>query len=133
PILSTANPALNCSDRSMRRCTAPRPRAVLTTLPRAELVMLPDQAPKVQFRQEFRVKDGVMHVRLAGKLPNELLSGAENVFMPLIKLCEESRCQKALIDSRDLEVDLDTLEIFRAGVDASDLTRYGLRIALLTR
>ena len=95
--------------------------------------MLPEQAPMVQFRQEFRVKDGVMHVRLAGRLPNELLSGAQNVFMPLVKLCEESRCQKVIIDSRDLEVDLDTLEIFRAGVDASDLTRYGLRVALVAR
>lgn len=74
-----------------------------------------------------------MHVRLAGKLPNELLHGEQNVFTPLIKLCEESRCQKALIDSRDLEVDLDTLEIFRAGVDASDLARHGMRIALVAR
>ena len=86
-----------------------------------------------QFRQEFRVNDGVMHVRLAGKLPNELLHGAQNVFTPLINLCRESRCQKAMIDSRDLEVDLDTLELFRAGVDASDLTRFGLRIALVAR
>ena len=53
--------------------------------------------------------------------------------MPLIKLCEESRCKKAVIDSRDLEVDLDTMEIFRAGVDASDLSRYGLRVALVAR
>ena len=95
--------------------------------------MLANQAPRVQFKQEFRVKDGVMHLRLVGKLPNELLRGEQNVFLPLIKLCEESRCQKAVIDSRDLEVDLDTLEIFRAGVDASDLTRYGMRIALVAR
>jgi hypothetical protein len=95
--------------------------------------MLADQAPKDQFRQEFRVKEGVMHLRLAGRLPNEVLHGELNVFTPLINLCEESQCQQVVIDSRDLEVDLDTLEIFRAGVDASDLTRHGLRIALVAR
>jgi hypothetical protein len=70
-----------------------------TTLRRADLTMLGDESPEIQFRQEFRVKDGVMHVRLAGRLPNELLRGTQNIFMPLIKLCEESRCKKAVIDS----------------------------------
>jgi len=74
-----------------------------------------------------------MHVRLAGRYPNVHLREEQNVFVALIEACDENHCRKAVIDARDLEVDFNTLEYFRAGVDASDLHRYGLRLALVAR
>jgi hypothetical protein len=86
-----------------------------------------------EFKQEFRFEDGVMHVLLAGKFPMERMRKKENLFRPLIVACQEQNCRKALVDARELEAEFDTTALFRAGVDASDLNRYGLRVALLAR
>jgi len=86
-----------------------------------------------QYTREIHAQDGVVHLRLKGRYPNEHLRQEQNVFTALIDACEQNHCQKAVIDARDLEVDFNTLEYFRAGVDASELHRYGLRLALVAR
>jgi len=85
------------------------------------------------YKEDFRFEDGVLHVHLSGKFPNELLGRAENVFQPLIDACSAHNCKRALIDARDLQVDFDTVAMFQAGEDAAFLNRLGLRIALLSR
>ncbi len=85
------------------------------------------------YNEDFRYEDGVLYVRLSGKFPDELLRGGKNLFQPLIDACLSYNCKKALIDSRSLHVDLDTIALFQAGKDAAFLTRIGLRIALLAR
>jgi hypothetical protein len=85
------------------------------------------------YKEDFRFEDGVLHVRLSGKFPNERLGRGENLFQPLIDACSTHNCKKALIDARDSQVDFDTVALFQAGEDAAFLTRVGLRIALLAR
>ena len=85
------------------------------------------------YSQEFQVENDVLHVRLSGTLPNDLLDREENLFQPLIEACSTQKCKKALVDVRDLKVDFDTTAMFRAGVDAAFLSRIGLRVALLAR
>ena len=86
-----------------------------------------------EYTQAYRVEGGVMQVKLAGTFPNELLRSEGNLFAPLIENCKENNCRKAVVDARDLEVDFDTVALFRAGVDASDLHSFGLRVALVAR
>jgi len=86
-----------------------------------------------QYKQTFRFEVGVMHVLLAGKYPMERMLENVNLFRPLIEACGAQNCRKALIDARELEVEFDTMALFRAGVDASELNRYGLRVALVAR
>ncbi|MDH4230975.1 MAG: hypothetical protein OEW04_02975 [Nitrospirota bacterium] len=85
------------------------------------------------YNEDFRFEGGVLHVHLSGKFPNELLGRGENLFQRLIDACSAHNCKKALIDARDLQVDFDTMALFRAGQDAAFLTRVGLRIAMLAR
>ena len=85
------------------------------------------------YKQEFRVEDDILYVRLSGEFPKELLCRQENLFQPLIEACLNQKCEKGLIDVRDLQVDFDTIGMFRAGVDASFLSRVGLRIAMVAR
>jgi hypothetical protein len=85
------------------------------------------------YNVDFRFEDGVLHVCLSGKFPKELLGRAENVFQPLIDACSTNNCKKALIDARDLQVDLGDWGLFQAGIDAATLVRFGLRVAFLAR
>ena len=85
------------------------------------------------YNEEFRFEDGVLHVRLSGKFPNEPLDKGKNLFQPLIDACSTHNCKKALVDARDLQVDFGTMAMFQAGKDAAFLTRVGLRVALLAR
>jgi hypothetical protein len=83
--------------------------------------------------EKFQVEDGILHVRLSGTFPNELLSSGKNLFQPLIDACATHNCKKALIDARELRVNFNTMAMFQAGTDAAFLARVGLRIALLAR
>jgi len=85
------------------------------------------------YKEDFRIENGVLYVRLSGKFPNELLRSSENLFQPLIDACSAQNCTKALVDARDLEVDLGTMGLFQAGEDAVFLRQIGLRMALLAR
>jgi hypothetical protein len=85
------------------------------------------------YHQRFQIKEGVLHVRLSGEFPDELLQKLENLFQPLIDACSEYHCKKVLIDARNLNVDFDTLTLFRSGKDAATLADIGLRVALLAR
>lgn len=85
------------------------------------------------YNDDFRVEDGVLHVRLSGTFPKELLGNEQNLFQPLIDACLAHNCKKALVDARDLQADFGTTELFQAGKDAAFLTRVGLRIALVAR
>jgi hypothetical protein len=82
---------------------------------------------------EFSVEDGVLHVQLAGQFPPELLRATGNVFTPVIDACATHGCFKVLIDARHLEVKLDTVKLFRAGVDAALASHRGLRLAFVAR
>lgn len=44
-----------------------------------------------------------------------------------------NKCRKALIDIRDLEVNLNIFQIYDAGEDAVILNQLSLRVALLAR
>ena len=86
-----------------------------------------------EYVEEFQVVNDVLHVRLSGRFPNEILRKGLNAFQPLIDACSEHGCRKALVDARDLQIDFDTMELFNIGEDATFLTRLGLRVALLAR
>ena len=86
-----------------------------------------------EYNEDFRFEDGVLHIRLSGKFPNERLGKRENLFQPLVDACSTHNCKKALVDARDLQVDFGTIALFRAGNDAAFMSRIGLRVALLAR
>jgi len=86
-----------------------------------------------RYHQSFRVEKGVLHVRLSGEFPDELLHDLENLFRPLMDACARYDCKKALIDVRDLQVHFDTFALFRSGKDAAFLGSLGIRVALLAR
>lgn len=86
-----------------------------------------------EYNEDFRFEDGVLHVRLSGIFPEELLKQKKNLFQPLIEVCSTHKYKKALVDARDLQVTFDTIALFQAGEDAASLTRIGLRIAMLAR
>lgn len=86
-----------------------------------------------RFEQQFRVDGGVVHVRLSGVFPNERLSTQENLFKPLVDACKQANCREVIVDARELQVEFDTLAMFRAGVDAASLNEFGLRVALIAR
>jgi len=85
------------------------------------------------YREDFRLEDGILYVRLSGKFPNDLLNEAPNLFQPLIDACSTYKCDKALIDATDLEVNLSTMEVFRAGDDTGSLARLHILVAILAR
>ena len=86
-----------------------------------------------RYEQQFRVEGGVVHARLSGLYPNERLAMQENLFKPLIEECKQANCREAIVDARELQVDFDTLALFRAGADAAALNELGLRVALIAR
>jgi hypothetical protein len=86
-----------------------------------------------EYSEDFQVVNGVLHVRLSGKFPKELLLSGNNAFQPLIDDCSKRGCKKALVDARDLQIDLGTMGLFRTAEDAAFLTRIGLRVALVAR
>jgi hypothetical protein len=86
-----------------------------------------------RYEQQFRVEGGVLHVRLSGVYPNERLAITENLFKPLMDECRRENCREAIVDARELQVEFDTLALFRAGVDAAALNEFGLRVALIAR
>jgi hypothetical protein len=63
----------------------------------------------------------------------ERLHKGQNLFQPLVDACATHKCDKALIDARDLQVNMDTLEMFQAGEDVVSVTSKGLRTAILAR
>ncbi len=81
----------------------------------------------------FRAEEGILYVHLSGKIPDDLFRKKENVFQPLIEALSGYACTRALIDARDLQADLTTMALFRAGEDAASVTRLGLRFALVAR
>jgi hypothetical protein len=85
------------------------------------------------YQQEFRVESGVLHAQLSGVFPHDLLREHDNVFQPLADACARGNCSKALIDARKLEAGLNTLDMFRAGVDAALLSHTGVRVAFVAR
>ena len=86
-----------------------------------------------QYTQKFRVEGGVVHARLAGTYPNARLAKKENLFKPLIDECRRENCFEAIVDARELQVEFDTVALFRAGVDAASMNEFGLRVALIAR
>jgi hypothetical protein len=86
-----------------------------------------------KYIEDFRFEDGVLHVRLSGEFPMERLHKGQNLFQPLVDACATHKCDKALIDARDLQVNMDTLEMFQAGEDVVSVTSKGLRTAILAR
>jgi hypothetical protein len=65
--------------------------------------------------------------------PVERLAIQENLFTPLIEECTRQNCRDAIVDARELQVDFNTIAMFRAGVDAASLNAFGLRVALVAR
>jgi hypothetical protein len=86
-----------------------------------------------RYKEDFRLEDGVLHVRLSGEFPEELLRSGKNLFQPLIDACATHECKKAVVDARELQAHFSTMTLFRAGEDAAFLARVGVRIALLAR
>jgi hypothetical protein len=85
------------------------------------------------FNQEYRLIENVMHIRLSGKFPHVIMNSSGNVFQLLIDECTNKKCNKVLIDICDLEINLSTLELLRAGKDAASLNKLGLQLALVAR
>ncbi len=47
-----------------------------------------------KYNEEFRFEEGVLHIRLSGKFPNELLDKWKNCFQPLIDACSAHNCKR---------------------------------------
>lgn len=77
--------------------------------------------------------DNIMHVKLSGKFPVELLREDENAFQPLISECCKANIRKVIIDICNLDVKLSIMELFKTGEDASELKKFGLKVALLAK
>lgn len=86
-----------------------------------------------KYLEEFAAEGGVLHVRLSGTFPNEQLAMKRNLFEPLIAACRKEECRTAIVDARALQVDFNTVALFRVGVDAASLNDFRLRVALLAR
>lgn len=86
-----------------------------------------------QYNEDFRLEDGVLHVRLTGTFPDELLHSGHNLFQPLIDACSNHDCRRALIDARGLTVAMDTAGLFQAGKDVVSLTKMGITVAIIAR
>lgn len=85
------------------------------------------------YTREIRVEADLLHVTLGGDYPREHLDRPSNIFEPLVKACQDGACHGAVIDARELRVELDTLDLFRAGMDAAALSRYGFYVAFVVR
>ena len=85
------------------------------------------------YNESFKMEDGVLKVHLSGTFPKELLHEGKNLFQPLMDACSAHNCRKALIDARELQVDLGTMGLFQAGEDAAILAQMGLRIGFVAR
>ena len=57
----------------------------------------------------------------------------DDKFKPLIEECKRENCRDAMVDARQLQVEFDTIALFRAGVDAAAMNEFGLRVALIAR
>ena len=86
-----------------------------------------------KYIERFEFENGETYVHLSGKFPNKLLRDKKNVFQPLIDACISHQCNKALIDATDLDVGLNTMELFKAGEDAAHMSRLNLRVAIVAR
>jgi hypothetical protein len=85
------------------------------------------------YTRDFRIAASVLHVTLAGTYPKERLENRTNLFDPLIEACRDGNCSAAVIDARELEVELDTFELFRAAMDAASLNQHGFYVAFVAR
>jgi hypothetical protein len=85
------------------------------------------------YSREFSVEGHLMHVRISGSFPKERLKGRRNLFESLIEACQRNDCRAAIVDSRDLTTDFDTMDVFRAGVDAAALNQMDLYMAFVAR
>lgn len=86
-----------------------------------------------EYNVDFRLDDGILYVHLSGKFPKEMLDTDMNLFQPLKDSCLTHKCNKALIDARDLDVDFQTMDMFRAGEDAAAMAGLCIRIAFVAR
>jgi hypothetical protein len=86
-----------------------------------------------KYFEEFAVESGVLQVRVSGTFPNERVAMKKNLFEPLIEACRKENCRMAIVDARALQVDFNTAELFRVGVDAAALNDFRLRVALVAR
>ena len=63
------------------------------------------------YNEEFMFEDQVLHVRLSGNFPSNLLQKDKNAFQPLINACTTRKYKKAVIDARELNVSFDTYQM----------------------
>src|SRR5262252_763733 len=85
------------------------------------------------YRVEFKLEESVLYVRVSGQFPHEKLEQPGNAFQRFIDACLACQRNKILIDSRELQARLSTIQLFRAGKDAVSLTEAGIWVAFLTR
>ena len=85
------------------------------------------------YHQEFQLIDNILHVRLSGKFPEGIMNTNNNVFQQLIDECNNKSITKTIIDICDLDINLNLMELFKAGEDAALLSRQGLNMALVAR
>lgn len=83
------------------------------------------------YREEYKKEGDCLFIRLTGELPVDLLTSDANVFEPLAGACKAHECRKVLIDARELSVDMNVMDIFKAGKDLSALTVSGLKAAFV--
>ena len=85
------------------------------------------------YNQDFRFEDGIVYFHLSGQYTNKELHTRRNAFQPLIDACAEHSSKKAMIDARELQVEMGTFEMFKAGVDIAFVTIKGIRVAIVAR
>lgn len=85
------------------------------------------------YKENIKFEDGILKVHLSGEFPKEILGKQINLFQPLIDAASKHNCMKALIDIRELQIQLGTMDLFKAAEDALVLTNSGIRLSLLAR
>jgi hypothetical protein len=86
------------------------------------------------YEEKFSVDGDVLVVVLKGPFPKKQIFGsAENVFTQLGNACSQHGLCKVLLDARELEVRMETMDLFRSGSDLAGIAEPGFRAALVAR
>ncbi len=86
------------------------------------------------YEENFSVDGDVLVVVLKGAFPKkEIFGSGENVFTQLGNACSQHCLCKVLVDARELEISMETMDLFRSGSDLAGIAEPGFRAAMVTR
>ena len=85
----------------------------------------------MSYQKHIEKKGDYLLIRYTGSLAAKDLPKGRNVFQDLATLCRSEGCKKALLDSRELSIDLETMNLFHLGFDLGTVSDQNIRFAML--